>query len=78
MLDLTDCKLAARALHSAIDSTPQEKIQALVARFRKLKKVFDSRVGAQTLVTVQIDSKSAYSDGCTDSHRLYFKVIEQA
>jgi hypothetical protein len=59
ILDLTDHGLQARALQSAIDSTAQEKIQALVATFQKLKEEFDSRVGAQTLVTVQTDSKSA-------------------
>jgi hypothetical protein len=89
MLDLTDCGivgLAARALYSAIDSTPQEKIQTFVARFRKLKEEFDSRVGAQTLVTVaqtqatlvqtqvtvQTDSKPAKYNNRNGSQRFYF------
>jgi molybdopterin converting factor small subunit len=66
--------LAARALHSAIDSTTQEKIQELVATFQKLKEEFDSRVGARTLVTVahtqvtvQTDSKFSDYDYRGDS-----------
>jgi hypothetical protein len=50
-------------LSSAVDTAAQEKIQAFVAKFGKLRDEYNSRVGTQALVVVQTESKPARYDG---------------
>ncbi|QRV93344.1 hypothetical protein RhiJN_21362 [Ceratobasidium sp. AG-Ba] len=45
-----------RLIYSIFDTAPQERIEKLNARFRRLRQEFDTRVGVQTLTTVTAEA----------------------
>ncbi|KAG9081970.1 hypothetical protein FS749_007255, partial [Ceratobasidium sp. UAMH 11750] len=46
----------ARSLYSAVDPAPQERMQAFIIKFERLRKEFDTRVNVQAFGTQQIEN----------------------
>ncbi|KAG9080448.1 hypothetical protein FRC06_006566, partial [Ceratobasidium sp. 370] len=68
ILDYKSQNTWARALCAAVDSTPQEQIQAFTASFARLKEEFQGRLGVQMFETQQTECESTNHNVLGDHH----------